>query len=146
MKVVLVEDNLIELGTDINSNWEFKDGDLTLVDNEENIIQSIVNRLNCEYDSLDLYYFEYGSSLSSFLGFPNTPETLEFIKIEIESTLQQDPRLHSFDIEAFYIDTGEIGINIHIVFNEEDDMSLSLVIGEDGSINLNEDGGIIGSE
>ena len=56
---------VVELGTDLNSNWQFKDGDLQLVENNNNLVQSILNRLNCDYDSLDLFYYDYGSVLSS---------------------------------------------------------------------------------
>ena len=108
MKVILLEDNITELGVDINSNWDFRNGDLILVDNKENIVQSIINRLNCEYDSLDTFYYEYGSLISNFFGFRNSKETLEFIKIEIESTLQQDPRLNNFDVETEYLNNGVV--------------------------------------
>ena len=58
-------EDIVELGVDLSSNWKFKDGDLVLVENKENLIQSILNRLNCDYDCLDLFYYEYEYSLVS---------------------------------------------------------------------------------
>lgn len=141
-----MEGNIAELGVDINHTWEFRNGDLVLVSNEENIVQSIMNRLNCEYDSLDDYYFEYGTLLSSFLGFDRSDETLEFIKIEIEATLEQDPRMNNFEVELSYGKTGEVNIYIHIWFDEDSDLNLSLTISEEGNVILNEEGESFGDE
>ena len=127
-------EDIVELGTDLNSNWEFKDGDLQLVENKTNIKQSILNRLNCDYDSLDLFYYEYGSVLSNFLGWKHNDETLEFIRLEIEDTLNQEPRLTDFDVEVSYDKIGKVLIDLYIVFNDETDFSLSLVLEKDGEI------------
>jgi hypothetical protein len=127
-------EEIIELGTDLNTNWEFKDGDLILVENKENLIQSILNRLNSEYDSLDLFYYDYGSVLSNFLGWKRNDETLEFIRLEIEDTLEQEPRLSDFSVEASFNEVGGILIKLFIVFDDETDFSLSLVLEKDGEI------------
>lgn len=127
-------EDIVELGTDLNCNWEFKDGDLQLVENRANIKQSILNRLNCDYDSLDLFYYEYGSVLSNFLGWKHNDETLEFIRLEIEDTLNQEPRLTDFDVEVSYDKIGKVLIDLYIVFNDESDFTLSLVLEKDGEI------------
>jgi len=127
-------EEIIELGTDLNTNWEFKDGDLILVENKENLIQSILNRLNSEYDSLDLFYYDYGSVLSNFLGWKRNDETLEFVRLEIEDTLEQEPRLSDFSVEALFNEVGGILIKLFIVFDDETDFSLSLVLEKDGEI------------
>ena len=127
-------EDIVELGTDLNCNWDFKDGDLQLVENRANIKQSILNRLNCDYDSLDLFYYEYGSVLSNFLGWKHNDETLEFIRLEIEDTLNQEPRLTDFDVEVSYDKIGKVLIDLYIVFNDETDFSLSLVLEKDGEI------------
>jgi len=127
-------EEIIELGTDLNTNWEFKDGDLILVENKDNLIQSILNRLNSEYDSLDLFYYDYGSVLSNFLGWKRNDETLEFIRLEIEDTLEQEPRLSDFSVEALFNEVGGILIKLFIVFDDETDFSLSLVLEKDGEI------------
>ena len=127
-------EEIVELGTDLNSNWEFKDGDLQLVENKVNLVQSILNRLNSEYDCLDLFYYNYGSVLSNFLGWKHNDETLEFIRLEIEDTLEQDPRLSDFSVDLSYNQVGEILIDLYIVFNDDTDLSLSLVLEKDGEI------------
>ena len=127
-------ENIVELGVDLNSNWDFKDGDLVLVENKDNLVQSILNRLNSEYDSLDLFYYDYGSVLSNFLGWKHNDETLEFIRLEIEDTLGQEPRLSDFNVEVSYNKIGKILIELYIVFTDETDLSLSLVLEKDGEI------------
>lgn len=127
-------EEIIELGADLNRNWEFKDGDLLLVENKDNLVQSILNRLNSDYDSLDLFYYDYGSVLSNFLGWKHNDETLEFIRLEIEDTLEQEPRLNDFSVGVSYNETGKILIELYIVFNDETDLSLSLVLEKDGEI------------
>ena len=127
-------EDIVELGTDLNCNWEFKDGDLQLVENKANLKQSILNRLNCSYDSLDLFYYEYGSVLSNFLGWKHNDETLEFIRLEIEDTLNQEPRLTDFDVEVSYNKVGKVLIDLYIVFNDDSDFSLSLVLEKDGEV------------
>ena len=125
---------VVELGTDLNRNWQFKDGDLQLVENNNNLVQSILNRLNCDYDSLDLFYYDYGSVLSSFLGWKHSDETLEFIRLEVESTLEQEPRLSDFTVEVSYNKVGKVLIDLYIVFDDETDFTLSLVLEKGGEV------------
>lgn len=126
--------NIIELGTDFKSEWAFKDGDLVLVENKDNLIQSILNRLNCDYDSLDLFYYDYGSVLSKFLGWKKSDETLEFIRLEVESVLEQEPRLSDFNVNVSYNKVGKVLIDVYILFDEDSDFSLSLVLEKGGEI------------
>ena len=127
-----------DIGTDIKSSWELKDGDLVLVNDEENIVQSIINRLNCWLNSMDLFYLEYGSVLSSFLGWKRIDETLGFLKIEIENTLNQDPRLRDYDLSLDYDDNGAVKIDLdfHLI---DEDFGVNLVISKEGSIVIAED-------
>ena len=127
-------EDILELGTDLNCNWQFKDGDLVLVENKDNLIQSILNRLNCDYDSLDLFYYEYGSVLSNFLGWEKSDETLEFIRLEIESTLEQEPRLTDFNVEVSYNSVGKIIIDLFVSYDEDSDFTLSLVLEKGGEV------------
>lgn len=119
---------IVDIGTDINSSWSFKNGDLVLSSYTENIIQSIYKRLNTNFDSLYLYYSEYGSFLQHFFGWKKTSETLGFIKNEIINTLEQDPRLQNIDVEVSFGENGVVNGNIYIVFNEDTDLSLSMVL------------------
>lgn len=125
-------DEILEIGTDISAKWEFKDGDLVLATHEDNILQSIHNRLNNYYGSLGLYYNEYGSFLQLFLGWRKTPETLNFLKKEIINTLQQDPRLQNLTVDLAYADKGTVNGNIQIKFDDETDLSLSMILSNFG--------------
>lgn len=126
-----------DIGTDIKSSWDFNEkGDLILVSDEANIVQAVKNRLGCQRNSLDLYYMDYGSVLTQFLGWPRTDETLEFIKLEIENTLQQDPRLPSYTLEVSYDDDSS-GVVIKLDFDlVGEDLSMSLIIDEYGSVDV----------
>lgn len=125
-----------EIGTDINSSWEFNEhGDLRLVSDKENITQSIVNRLNCWLNSFDLFYNEYGSIITSFLGWRRNEETLGFLELELENSLSQDPRLSDYDLSLEYNDKGEVDLGIEVHFDEED-FELNLVINEEGFLNI----------
>ena len=125
-------DEILEIGTDISAKWEFKDGDLVLATHEDNILQSIRNRLNNHYGSLGLYYNEYGSFLQLFLGWRKTPDTLKFLKKEIINTLQQDPRLQNLTVDLAYADKGTVNGNIQIKFDDETDLSLSMILSNFG--------------
>ena len=127
-------ENIVELGVDLNSIWDFKDGDLVLVENKDNLAQSILNRLNCNYDSVDLFYYEYGSVLANLLGWKHNDETLEFIRLEIEDTLNQEPRLNDFTVEVSYNNVGKVLIELYVVFDDETDFSLSLVLEKEGEV------------
>lgn len=122
------------LGMDIRSDWSFNaEGDLELISNEENIIQAIINRLNTRIGVMDLYYSNYGGDLHSFMGEVFDETLLKFMKIEVESTLKQDPRLQGVIVELIY-DEGQVKINISQEYNEDTDLSLSLVLNETGVV------------
>lgn len=128
-----------DLGTDISSDWQIVNGDLVIVENEDNISQSILNRLQCLYDGLDYYYTDYGSFLSHFLGFKQSDETLEFIKIETEKSLSQDPRLNDFNVEISYNANGIVEIAINISVDEDTDFSMNLVLDENKVVDIVDD-------
>ena len=127
---------IYELGADINSNWDFKDGDLKLIENKENLSQSIVNRLNASYGTMEHFYDDYGSIVSQFLGWKKSEETLRFIRLEILDSLKQDPRLNDIEVEVEYNSIGKIRIEIIINISEDDDFSLSLTLTEEGGIEI----------
>lgn len=125
------------IGVDIKSSWDFNDqGDLLLVRDEENMVQAVTNRLTCWLSGLDLYYLEYGSVLTSFLGWKREDETLKFMRIELDNTLKQDPRMPDYDLDLEFNDNGGINMHLALHFNDMSDVEMSLVITEDGSINL----------
>lgn len=134
-EVERVED-INNLGTDINSNWTFKDGDLVIISDEDNLIQSILNRLNNNFDSMGLYYLEYGSVLTSFLGWKHNQDTLNFIRLEISNCLNAEPRILNYDIEVQYNSVGEINTYLTLYYDEDSEFNLNLVISEDGGVDI----------
>lgn len=127
-----------DIGADINSSWVLNEkGDLEIVSDEENLIQSIVNRFNCWLNTFDLYYFEYGSILSSFIGWKRNQESLDLMRLEIENTLNQEPRFNDYELDIFYDDEGIVNIILSISFNGEN-IDLNLVITEDGSVKIDD--------
>lgn len=135
----MLDIEITEFGTDIKNTWTFTDqGDLELVTNDDNIIQAILNRLNTRLDELDLYYDEYGSLLQNLLGYPSNEETLEFIRIEIETSLQNEPRLTDFEVTVTKQDKDKININLAIWYNGEE-LEYNLVINGDQIEDTTED-------
>lgn len=128
-----------EFGTDFNSNYTFKDGDLKLVSDKQNIKQAIINRLNTHEDWYELFYNTYGGFLHSFHGWKRLQDTLDFLKIEIINILSQDPRFSDFDVELEFNDSGEIDMGIDLFYDDDSDLSLSFVISNSGIIVDNDD-------
>ena len=124
------------IGTDISSNWTFTEhGDLELISDENNLVQSIINRLGCWLNSLDLYYLEYGSIFLSFLGWKREQGTLDFMKLEIQNTLRQDPRIDNYTLDIDFNESG--GVDVFLDLNVNDDtVMVNLVISSDGSISI----------
>lgn len=125
-------EDIVELGTDISSTWEFIKGDLVLVNHTDNMRQAIKNRLSCPLDYLD--YDNYGSDIHSFLGGRKNDTVLDFLKIEIETRLIQDPRIQDFEVTTYIKEDENIGIDIDVNFDEDMDLSMSLVLNNEGVI------------
>ena len=125
-------EDIVELGTDISSTWEFSKGDLVLVNHTDNMRQAIKNRLSCPLDYLD--YDNYGSDIHSFLGGRKNDTVLDFLKIEIETRLIQDPRIQDFEVTTYIKEDENVGIDIEVNFDEDMDLSMSLVLNNEGVI------------
>ena len=125
-------EDIVELGTDISSTWEFIKGDLVLVNHTDNMRQAIKNRLSCPLDYLD--YDNYGSDIHSFLGGRKNDTVLNFLKIEIETRLIQDPRIQDFEVTTYIKEDENVGIDIDVNFDEDMDLSMSLVLNNEGVI------------
>ena len=129
-----MEENISELGTDIKMDWTFNEnGDLNLVSNEENLVQSICNRLTSPEGSFDLYYGNYGSVLEQFLGWRRRQETLEFMKIEVGNCLDQDPRILDYNVDLSF-EGKSVRIDLKLNYGEDSDLSLSLVLNNEGVV------------
>lgn len=117
-----------DYGVDLDNSLSFVNGDLKLVEYEDNIAQAILNRLNTMQDSLDLFYDDYGSVLFNFLGWRNTENTLNFVKLEIDNVLSKDPRINEFSTSVEYIDSNKIRINITLQYDEDETLELNYVL------------------
>ena len=94
-----------DYGVDISSHFNFKDGDIQLAEYSENIGQAIANRLNTFQDSLDLFYYDYGSFFTSYFGWRRRQSTLDLMKVELDLTLREDPRVNDFETELEFGET-----------------------------------------
>ena len=122
----------MDIGTDINNEWVFEDGDLTLINGEKNLIQSISNRLNTVYDE-SLYYSNYGGYLQQFIGWKKTGETRQFTQNEICNILNQETRITDYSIYTEYITDG-ILIKLNLKINDEE-INTEFILNDDGVIN-----------
>lgn len=92
---------MVDFGTDLN--WNGSETKLTTVTGDENIIQSVKNRINTDYDELNWIYNNYGCNYKQFLGNRATNTTLEFIKNSIKQSLDEEERINGYDLELSYI-------------------------------------------
>lgn len=102
---------MADFGTDLN--WNGSETELTTVTGDENILQSIKNRLNTDYEELNWVYNNYGCNYRQFLGSMATDTALEFIKNSIKQSLDEEERIDGYDLELSYMD-GKINIILNI--------------------------------
>ena len=124
-------------GTDIKSDWSFTNGDINLVSGHDNMGQAIKNRLESDLDTYDLFYLEYGGELFEHMGDKNNPRIHEYIRIEIEHILDQEPRIDNLECTVTKTDkdTIECKLKIKPVQSERID-EFNLVINEDSYIEI----------
>ena len=133
------EEVLYELGVDLNSTLTFSNGDINLTTYEDNLIQGVMNRLNTDLDELDLFYDEYGSILTRFLGWKANDETLGFIEAEIENTLENEPRLESSDATCTYNGEGQVMIQLKLYPITGDMVDTNMVLTTTGVVEIETD-------
>lgn len=131
---------MINLGTDIQRNWELIDGDIQLVSDKNNLGQAILNRLLADKDFYNMFYLNYGSNISEYYGEQNNPNIREYIRVEVETTLVQDPRIQGARCEVVSYTNEQIELRVTILTYENDELSYNLVISEQNTINLLENG------
>ena len=128
---------MTDYGTDINSEWDLTDdGDIQIISNTGNLDQAITNRLTCGLDSLDLFYQDYGCNLAQFLGWRKTERTLEFIKLELNNRIKNEPRIIGHTLQVEYIDTG-VEITLQLTLNNDYTHTLNLQLNNEGGLNSN---------
>ena len=119
-------------GTDIKSDWSFTNGDINLINGTSNLGQVACNRLNADLTTYDTFYAHYGGNLFEWLGEKNNPNIHEYMRIEIESILSQDPRIQSVTAEVYKEDNKTTGVTLKITpINNEEVVTLNLIIQED---------------
>jgi phage baseplate assembly protein W len=127
-----------DLGVDVNREWKMQNGDLVLVKYATNMQQAVQNRLTCLRDALQIYYDKYGSYLINYLGEPNTDATMEYVRMEIEDTLKQDPRIKNMEVTPIKMSESYLEVNLNIIFKNGETMNGNFVITQDTTSNLAE--------
>lgn len=127
-----MDEVLYELGVDIHSDFDFTDGDINLARYDENLVQSVANRLQVDLDELDLFYEDYGSIMLSFLGWRGNEETIGFIKSELETVLQADDRIIGWNYEISYTGNGVLRIDLKLNPNPSYTIEATLNITTEG--------------
>lgn len=129
-------------GTDIKSDWSFTNGDLNLVSGTSNLGQAVCNRLNSDIDTYATFYTHYGGNLFEWLGEQNNMNIHEYIRIEIESILSQDPRIQSVTAEVYKEDNKTTGVTLKILpIGSEEIVTLNLIIQEDLWVQIDKNAG-----
>ena len=120
-----------DFGVEVHSDWDIIDGDLKLVSYDDNLCQAIRNRLNTNLNELSLFYDDYGSVLSGFLGWKSNEETFSFINLVFDNCLKNDLRIVNFNSEINYNGKGvleiRISVNYHGIVKE-----FNYILNEDG--------------
>lgn len=131
--------DMSELGTDIGSDWTLNStGDLVLVSDDDNLVQAIRNRLNAWREGFEVFYDNYGGTLEANFGLRKVESSLEFIKLEVENILNQEPRLNDFTVDCYYDENMEVHVDVSVHFTEDDTFELNLVLNDDGMMEVEE--------
>ena len=129
-------------GTDINSNFSFTDGDINLVSGTNNLAQAVCNRLNSNLNTYEIFYTKYGGNLLEWLGEQNNSNIQEYIRIEIESILMQDPRITSIEATVTKEDSKTVLVDLKVLpVGSDEIVTLNLIIQEDLRVQINPNAG-----
>lgn len=127
-------------GRDIKNNWNFINDDLETVSNKLNLAQAIINRLNTDLGFYDWCYTQYGGNLSNVFGMKNNSNTLEYLRIEIESTLQQDPRIRVVNANCSKEDSKTVSVELNVLTIGSDEIvTINLIIQDDLKVQINKE-------
>ena len=130
---------VINLGTDISNDWSFSNGDLNLISDYGNIQQAIVNRLNSDADFYNIFYVKYGGNLFEQMGELNHHTIHEYIRIEVESIVEQDPRVSNVNATITKLNSSSVNCELNVVFYDNiSSDKLNLVIDANTGVSINE--------
>ena len=130
--------NYEHLGTDVQSDWSFTDGDINLISEKSNLGQAIVNRLQADLTTF-IFYNRYGGNLFEHFGDKNNPNIHEYIKIEVEDICRQDPRIKQVETTVNKTDSETITLDLKLLTISSDEIiRYNLILNSDNSILINE--------
>ena len=107
--ISLAED---EFGTDIC--WTASNDSLGTVSAKDNLIQSIINRIQTNYSELNWVYENYGCNYRDYLGLPANDTSLEFIKNSLKQSIEEEPRINEYEITVAYAGDGTVNVVLNI--------------------------------
>ena len=129
---------MINLGTDITSDWNFTNGDIDLVSGYPNVKQAIINRLNTDTDFYNIFYPKYGGNLFEHMGELNHPTIHEYIRIEVESIVKQDPRISNVNATVTKNGSSSVNCELNVVFYDNiSSDKINLVIDANTGVSIN---------
>ena len=127
---------MINLGTDVISDWSFTDGDLNIVAGTGNLGQAIENRLNTYIDDLSAFYASYGSQLFDYLGEMNKSNIHEYIKVEVEHAVIQDKRIMAVECIVRRLSGGRVECTLNVTLVDGTDIDLNMIITNENMVNI----------
>ena len=123
-------------GTDIDDAWDFSNGDINLISGTLNLGQAIKNRLMCDSNFYKTFYNTYGGQLFDEMGYLNNGNAHEYIRIEIETILKQDPRIKELECTVKKISTDAVECKLKIkTINNDEIVEMNLLINQDANVN-----------
>ena len=122
-------------GTDIDDAWDFSDGDINLISGTLNLQEAIKNRLMSDSNFYKAFYTNYGGNLFEEMGNLNNGNAHEYLRIEIETILKQEPRIHELEctVNKINYDTVECKLQIKTINNDET-VEMNLIINQDMNV------------
>ena len=125
---------MINLGTDVMSDWSFSNGDVNIVAGTGNLAQAISNRLNTYLDDLSAFYAGYGSTVFDYLGEFNHSTIHEYIKIEVETAVIKDNRVNSVECTVNKISSGQVEGKLNLTLVDGTDVDLNMIITAENTV------------
>jgi len=128
---------MINLGTDVISDWSFEDGDIRIVKSRSNLGQALANRLNTYENVLAPFYNDYGSILFDYMGELNNPNIHEYIKIEVEDCIKKDKRVLSATCTVDKVSSDGVKCTLDIILVDGTDVDLDMIITQENTVVIN---------
>ena len=129
---------VVNIGTDIDRTWSFNNGEIITISDYGNLSQAIMNRLNSDLDFYSTFYPKYGGNLWEHMGDLNHSTIHEYIRIEVEDIVKQDPRVANVEATVNKTSTNMVECDLLIgLYDETTTVELNLVIDSNQGVSLN---------